>query len=133
LVGLKALGVRQVRHAEQVDLVHHDQGGPPPPSDRTCMTRCTGNWHYRPFPRCACTRPRGRLFIQHAAAHPLVVVDVDPDADPPKLLVIGPDRAGNLLEVVMLTLADDRVLVIHAMPLRRVYYDLLPEGGDADA
>ena len=97
------------------------------------MTRCTGNWHYRPFPRCACTRPRGRLFIQHAAAHPLVVVDVDPDADPPKLLVIGPDRAGNLLEVVMLTLADDRVLVIHAMPLRRVYYDLLPEGGDADA
>jgi len=32
--GLKALGVRQLRHAEQVDLVHHDQGGPPPPSDR---------------------------------------------------------------------------------------------------
>jgi hypothetical protein len=62
-----------------------------------------------------------------------VVVDVDPEADPPKLLVIGPDRAGNLLEVVMLTLADDRVLVIHAMPLRHAYYDLLPEGGEADA
>ena len=39
----------------------------------------------------------------------------------------------NLLEVVMLTLAADRVLVIHAMPLRRAYYGLLPEGGDADA
>ena len=61
-----------------------------------------------------------------------MVVDVDPDADPPKLLVIGPDGAGNLLEVVVLTLADDRVLVIHAMP-PRAYYDLLPVGGDADA
>jgi hypothetical protein len=70
--------------------------------------------------------------IRHAAAHPVVVVDVEPEADPPELLVIGPDRAGNLLEVVMLTLAGDRLLVIHAMPLRRVYYDLLPEGGDAD-
>jgi hypothetical protein len=27
MVGLKAAGVRQVRHAEQADLVRHDQGG----------------------------------------------------------------------------------------------------------
>ncbi len=70
--------------------------------------------------------------IRHVIAQPVVVVDVDPDADPPKLLVIGPDRAGNLLEVVMLSLAGDRLLVIRSMPLRRAYYDLLPEGGDAD-
>jgi len=31
MVGLKAPGVRQLRHAEQVDLVRHDQGGPPAP------------------------------------------------------------------------------------------------------
>jgi len=43
-----------------------------------------------------------------------------------KLLAIGPDRAGNLLEVVVLTLASDRLLVIHAMPLRRKYRRLLP-------
>jgi hypothetical protein len=131
MVGHKALGVRQVRHAEQVDLVHHDQADPA--SERPHMH----------------DRMHGELVLQpvsalrlHAAAtapvHParrgasLVVVDVDPDADPPKLLVIGPDGAGNLLEVVVLTLADDRVLVIHAMP-PRAYYDLLPVGGDADA
>lgn len=64
--------------------------------------------------------------IRHAIEHPVVVADIDPDADPPKLLAIGPDRAGNLLEVVVLTLADDRLLVIHAMPLRRKYRGLLP-------
>ena len=70
--------------------------------------------------------------IRHAADHPVVVVDVDPDADPAKLLLIGPDTAGNLLEVVMLILTGDQLLAIHAMPLRRGYYDLLPESGGAD-
>lgn len=70
--------------------------------------------------------------IAHAADHALVVVDLDPDADPPKVLVVGPDRAGNLLEVIMLELADDRLLAIHAMPLRLAFYDLLPRGEDTD-
>jgi hypothetical protein len=68
----------------------------------------------------------GDRDIRHAAGHPVVVADIDPDADPPKVLVIGPDRAGNLLELVVLTLAGDRLLVIHAMPLRRKYRGLLP-------
>jgi len=58
------------------------------------------------------------------------VVDLDPEADPPKVLAIGPDRAGNLLEVIMLELADDRMLAIHAMALRPAFYDLLPQGDD---
>ena len=58
------------------------------------------------------------------------MVDVEPEADPPKLLVIGPDRAGNLLEVIVLVLADDATLVIHAMRLRETYHDLLPGGDD---
>jgi len=70
--------------------------------------------------------------IRHATEHALVVVDLDPDADPPKLLVIGPDRAGNLREVIILTLADDRLLAIHAMALRDMYYDLLPGGEKSD-
>src|SRR3546814_13690217 len=36
--------------------------------------------------------------ILHPVDHPLVVVDVDPDADPPKVLVIGPDLSSNLLD-----------------------------------
>lgn len=70
--------------------------------------------------------------IRHATNHPLVVVDLDPDADPPKQLAIGPDQAGNMLEVIVLVLADDRLLAVHAMPLRGKYYDLLPSGENAD-
>lgn len=70
--------------------------------------------------------------IHHATSHPLVVVDVDPDADPPKLLVIGPDRAGNLLEVIALELAAEQRLAIHAMALRPALHDLLPAPEERD-
>jgi hypothetical protein len=64
--------------------------------------------------------------IRHAVDHALTLIDLEPDADPPKVLAIGPDRAGNLLEVIWLELADDADLVIHAMRLRTAFYDLLP-------
>jgi len=64
--------------------------------------------------------------VRHAVEHPLVVVDLDAEADPPKELVVGPDRAGNLIEVILLSLIDDRLLAIHAMPLREKYRGLLP-------
>jgi len=70
----------------------------------------------------------GDTDIRHAMAHNIVVVDLDADADPPKLLWIGPDEAGNLLEVICLELEDDRLLVIHAMGLRETFFELLPEG-----
>ena len=65
--------------------------------------------------------------IGHALAHALTVIDLDPEADAPKVLAIGPDRAGNLLEIIWIELADDVDLVIHAMPLRPTFYDLLPQ------
>ncbi len=65
--------------------------------------------------------------ILHALDHALTVIDFDPDADPPKVLAIGPDHAGNLLEIIWLELAEDVSLVIHAMPLRPAFYDLLPQ------
>jgi hypothetical protein len=43
------------------------------------------------------------------------------------VLAIGPDRTGNLLEIVWLELADGVELVIHAMSLRPSFYDLLPK------
>ena len=64
----------------------------------------------------------------HAVEHALVVVDMDPDDDPPKVLVIGPGTDGQLLEVIILSLANDRQLVIHPMALRPTFHDLLPEG-----
>jgi hypothetical protein len=45
--------------------------------------------------------------------------------DPDRWLVIGPDRAGNLLELVVLITAEGDELIIHAMRLRDNYRRLL--------
>lgn len=68
--------------------------------------------------------------IVHAISNAITVIDLDPEADPPKVLAIGPDHAGNLLEIIWLELADRAELVIHAMPLRPTFYDLLPFPGE---
>ena len=52
------------------------------------------------------------------------VVD-DLGENPDRWLVIGPDPAGNLLEIVVLITAEGDELIIHAMPLRPVYRKLL--------
>jgi hypothetical protein len=65
--------------------------------------------------------------IAHAYARPVAVIDLDPDAEPPKILVIGPDRSGNLLELIALVVDDDDLLVIHAMALRPIFYRYLPD------
>jgi hypothetical protein len=69
--------------------------------------------------------------VLHAVEHPVAVVDFDPDSNPPKVLVIGPDRAGNMLEVIILLFNDDRILAVHAMTLRKKFYRLL-EGTQGD-
>ncbi len=69
----------------------------------------------------------GNRTILHALDHAIIVIDLEPNADPPRVLAIGPDRAGNLLEIIWLELADGVNLVIHAMPLRPTFYDLLPQ------
>jgi hypothetical protein len=81
------------------------------------------------FHRSAFRHGYDEQAILHAVDHAIVVVDLEPDADAPKVLAIGPDRAGNLLEVIWLDLADTE-LVIHAMELRPTFYDLLPIGED---
>jgi hypothetical protein len=55
----------------------------------------------------------------HAIGHSLAVEDVGEDPD--RWLVIGPDTAGNLLEVVVLISSEGDELVIHAMPMRPTY------------
>ena len=64
------------------------------------------------------------LDIQHAVAHSLAIEDIGEDPD--RWLVIGPDRAGNLLELVVLV--DQRgEIAIHAMALRPKYRKLLEQ------
>jgi hypothetical protein len=59
----------------------------------------------------------------HAIDCSLAVEDVGEDPD--RWLVIGPDTAGNLLELVVLVTSEGDEIIIHAMPLRPVYRRLL--------
>lgn len=53
--------------------------------------------------------------ISHAYEHAIAWVEVG--EDPQRYLIAGADRAGNLLELVVIELEID-LLVIHAMTLR---------------
>jgi uncharacterized DUF497 family protein len=61
--------------------------------------------------------------ILHAIDYALVIEDAGEDPD--RWLVIGPDRAGNLLEVVVLSTVEGPQLAIHAMAMREQYNRLL--------
>jgi hypothetical protein len=63
--------------------------------------------------------------IRDAVDHALAVADLD-GGPPRRFVVVGPDRAANLLEPVALDLVDGRTLVIHSMRLRVIYNHLLP-------
>jgi hypothetical protein len=80
------------------------------------------------FHRSAFKHDETEESIRHALDNALVVVDLEPDEDPPRVLAIGPDSAGNLLEVIWLAFAAGNDMVIHAMRLRTAFYDLLPGG-----
>jgi len=55
-----------------------------------------------------------------------MVVD-DLGEDPDRWLVLGPDAAGNLLEVVVLISSSRDEHIIHAMPMRPKYRRLLEQ------
>jgi hypothetical protein len=78
------------------------------------------------FHRSAFKHGYDKVAILHAVEHALSFVDLDADSDPPKVLAIGAGPSGQLLEVIWLELGGGVDLVIHAMPLRRKFYDLLP-------
>jgi hypothetical protein len=61
--------------------------------------------------------------VLHAIDHALAIEDIGEDPD--RWLVLGPDRAANMLEVVVLTTSDGGQLVIHAMAMRPIYERLL--------
>jgi hypothetical protein len=63
--------------------------------------------------------------ILHAINHATTVEEVGDD--PVRWLVLGPDRAGKLLELVVMDRPAGPA-VIHAMPMRTQYRRLLPKG-----
>ena len=63
--------------------------------------------------------------IDHAVRHATVVDEVG--EDPLRYLLVGPDRSGNLLELIVLDRPQGPA-VMHAMALRAKYRRLLPPG-----
>jgi hypothetical protein len=70
----------------------------------------------------------GDADIVHAVQHALAVGEQDDG----KVLYLGPDRAGNLLEVVSVTRGDGTEIVIHAMHMRAKYEPFLRGQGGTD-
>jgi hypothetical protein len=66
--------------------------------------------------------------ILHAIDFALVAAEEDDG----KVLYLGPDKSGNLLEVVTVRRDDATEIVIHAMKMRRMYEPLLREMGGTD-
>ena len=62
--------------------------------------------------------------IDHALRHAVVVEEIGDD--PIRFLVLGPDKAGNLTELVVLDRPQGPA-VIHAMAMSARYRRLLPE------
>jgi uncharacterized DUF497 family protein len=61
--------------------------------------------------------------IRHAIDHALAIEDAGEDPD--RWLVIGPDHAENLLEVVVLVTIEGAQLAIHAMRMRAKFGRLI--------
>jgi hypothetical protein len=62
--------------------------------------------------------------VKHALRNAVVVEEVA--EDPIRYLVLGPDRAGRLLELIVMDRPQGPA-VIHAMPMRPKYRHLIPE------
>lgn len=72
------------------------------------------------------SRVQARHVIDHAG---LVFIQpaTPPDRPDDAMLFLGDDAAGSPLEVVGVELADGRLRIIHAMPMRASYRDLYEE------
>ncbi len=67
--------------------------------------------------------------ILHAIQHALAAGEQDDG----KVLYLGPDSAGNLIEVVSVAVDDGSEIVIHAMRMRSKYEPFLRGEGDSHA
>lgn len=63
--------------------------------------------------------------IAHAVTYALYADDDFRGTEPPKVLVLGPDAAGNVLEIVGRFEPEDVFAVLHTMPARSALLRLL--------
>jgi len=66
--------------------------------------------------------------VLHAIDQMVVEYELGDDDPPRRWLVLGPNRPGLMLELIVLVFDDGGEMVIHAMPMRSKYEELLPGG-----
>ncbi len=64
------------------------------------------------------------LDIHHVCANSSDILELDQESYEIKILIIGPDSAGNLLEVIGLEINNQSLLIIHAMKIRKSMMNL---------
>jgi hypothetical protein len=64
--------------------------------------------------------------IRHAVAYHFYEGELGEEHPPTRVLYLGPDHAGNMLEIVVIERDDGSELAIHAMKMRQRYEHLLP-------
>ena len=65
------------------------------------------------------------LDIHHVCANSSDIFELDQESYEIKILIIGPDSAGNLLEVIGLEINNQSLLIIHAMKIRKSVMNLV--------
>ncbi len=65
------------------------------------------------------------LDIHHACANSSDIFELNQESYEINILIIGPDSAGNLLEVIGLEINNQSLLIIHAMKIRKSMMNLL--------
>jgi hypothetical protein len=65
------------------------------------------------------------LDIHHAYENPIALFVLDQESHEVKILIIGPDSSGNLLEIILLEKEDQSLLVIHSMKIRKSMMPLI--------
>ena len=63
--------------------------------------------------------------IHHACARSIAAFEIDHENVEAKILIVGPDSAGNFLEVIGLEIDNKSLLIIHAMKLRKSMFRLI--------
>lgn len=84
--------------------------------------------HARSSTRHRISRKRSRHVVETTG---VVFREAAPERSPltdPRLVFLGPDQQGDLLEVMAIETESGGLLIIHAQPIRNRYLELL-EGG----
>jgi len=65
--------------------------------------------------------------IRHAKNRAIKIIEFFDESDRERILMIGPDQTGNLLELLMAINPDSSLKIFHAMRLRPKFEELIYE------